>query len=247
MKTLMTDFGFQSDVVDNGKKAIRKLAQRAAAKDRNYDLIMMDLQMPEMNGFEAAAHIRNELGLNTPIVAITSDISEEAVEKCMNVGMNDYISKPVDEMLLFQKIVNVLKVPSNPKAATRSASREAQFRTPVYTNLDYLTKRARGDPDLTREMIGIYLEQTPKLLSTIRESMTNKDWERLRAATHKIIPSFAIMGFDQRFQEMAKELQGFDGNPGNTVEMDQILLELEFACNRAFRELNEELKKMTNN
>ena len=105
MKTFLVEFGFQFDIADNGKIAIEKLQQS------NYDIILMDLQMPEMNGFEATEYIRNTMNSKIPIIALTADVTTVDVEKCKAFGMNDYISKPIDEQLLYSKIIKYLKKP----------------------------------------------------------------------------------------------------------------------------------------
>ena len=99
MKTLLDDFGFECDIAGNGKIAIEKL------QNKSYDIILMDLQMPEMNGFEATEYIRNKMNSQIPIIALTADVTTVDLQKCKAVGMNDYISKPVDEKLLYSKIV----------------------------------------------------------------------------------------------------------------------------------------------
>lgn len=103
IKIILTDFGFEVDMAENGKKAIELL------KTNKYDLILMDLQMPEMNGFSATEIIRLEMNSKIPIIALTADVTSIDVEKCKEVGMNDYISKPIDEKLLYHKILNCLK------------------------------------------------------------------------------------------------------------------------------------------
>src|SRR5665647_1763364 len=103
MKTLLDDFGFERDIAENGLVAIEKM------KTNTYDIILMDLQMPEMNGFEATEHIRHTLNSDIPIIALTADVTTVDLEKCRFVGMNDYIAKPVDEKLLYTKIVGLVK------------------------------------------------------------------------------------------------------------------------------------------
>jgi CheY-like chemotaxis protein len=103
MKTLLDDFGFGCDIAANGEIAIEKL------KINTYDMILMDLQMPVMNGFEATEFIRKNLNLKTPIIALTADVTTADVTKCIAVGMQDYISKPVDEKLLYNKIIGLVK------------------------------------------------------------------------------------------------------------------------------------------
>ena len=105
MKTLLDDFGFERDIAANGKIAIEKL------QNKSYDIILMDLQMPEMNGFEATEYIRNKMNSKIPIIALTADVTTVDLAKCKAVGMNDYIAKPVDERLLYSKIVGLVKKP----------------------------------------------------------------------------------------------------------------------------------------
>ncbi len=103
MMTILEDFGFECDIAANGLLAIEKL------KSNDYHIILMDLQMPEMNGFEATDYIRNILNSEIPIIALTADVTTVDLAKCTSVGMNDYISKPVDERLLYSKIVGLLR------------------------------------------------------------------------------------------------------------------------------------------
>jgi CheY-like chemotaxis protein len=69
----------------------------------------MDLQMPVMNGVEATEYIRNTMNSKIPILALTADVASEDVEKCRTIGMNDFIAKPIDERLLYSKIVGLVK------------------------------------------------------------------------------------------------------------------------------------------
>ena len=103
IKIILMDFGFELDVVDNGKLAIEQL------QDNKYDIILMDLQMPEMDGFETTTYIRKEMKSKIPIIALTADVTTADFEKCVAVGMNDYISKPIDEKLLYSKMMKALK------------------------------------------------------------------------------------------------------------------------------------------
>ena len=102
LRTILDDFKFEWDMADNGKIAIEKL------QTKQYDIILMDLQMPIMNGFEATEHIRNKMKLQIPIIALTADVTTVDVEKCKAIGMNDYISKPLDEKLLYSKIIDLV-------------------------------------------------------------------------------------------------------------------------------------------
>ena len=111
IKILLADYGFEFDIVSNGKFAIEKLSHKDAYGPVNkYDVILMDLQMPEMNGFEATEYIRKKMKLKVPIIALTADVTTVDIEKSKSFGMNDYISKPIDEKLLYNKIMACLKL-----------------------------------------------------------------------------------------------------------------------------------------
>jgi CheY-like chemotaxis protein len=105
MKTLLDDFGLEYDIAGNGKIAIEKL------RCNSYDIILMDLQMPEMNGFDATNYIRNKMNSKIPIIALTADVTTVDLVKCKAVGMNDYIAKPIDERILYNKIAALVKKP----------------------------------------------------------------------------------------------------------------------------------------
>lgn len=238
MKTLLDDFEFGCDIASNGKIAIEKLVKN------NYDIILMDLQMPEMNGFEATAYIRNEMNLTIPIVALTADVTTVDLEKCKCVGMNDYIAKPVDEKLLYSKIVShVKKFHIEQKKVIMPKQNGKHFK---FIDLDYLYQRTKSNPSLLIEMITLYLEQTPPLIDAMKKSLETEDWETLKSAAHKIIPSFSIMGISQDFENMAKKVQEHALVQRQKNELVSLVSELESALNGACKELSEELESIKN-
>lgn len=105
MKILLDDFGFERDIAENGKVAIEKM------QTTSFDIILMDLQMPIMNGFEATDYIRNKINSKIPIIALTADVTADDLAQCKAIGMNDHIAKPIDEKLLYNKIVGLVVNP----------------------------------------------------------------------------------------------------------------------------------------
>ncbi len=96
--SLFSEYNLKLSVAENGSLAIEKL------KENNFDIILMDMEMPVMNGYEAATFIRKELKNNIPIIAMTAHAMAGERERCLSLGMNDYISKPIDANLLFEKM-----------------------------------------------------------------------------------------------------------------------------------------------
>ena len=238
MKTLLDDFGFECEIAENGRIAVDKL------KNKTFSIVLMDLQMPEMNGFEATDYIRNELKSDIPIIALTADVTTVDLAKCKAVGMNDYIAKPVDERLLYGKIVGAVK-----KSASSDGLREDESAENIkfkYTDLEYLNRRTKSNPALMMEMITLYLDQTPLLVSTMKRSMLEKDWKSLYSAVHKLIPSFSIMGISTNFENMAKKVQEYANTRQQTDGVTELVLQLEVVCNKACEELREELITIKN-
>ncbi|MDF2438415.1 MAG: hybrid sensor histidine kinase/response regulator [Bacteroidota bacterium] len=238
MKTLLEDFGFEMDIASNGKIAIEKL------KENHYDIILMDLQMPEMNGFEATEYIRSQMKSKIPIIALTADVTTVDVEKCNAVGMNDYISKPIDDKLLYTKILKYLKGTDYKKEMSHVVSFIEEDNDEKCTDLSYLMKRTKSNPVLMMEMISLYLEQTPHLVNSMKHSLKAKDWKKLHSSVHKMIPSFSIMGMTVDSENMAKKVQSYAAAQELTDEIPDLVYQIENVCSKACKELNIELNLM---
>jgi PAS domain S-box-containing protein len=241
MKTLLDDFGFERDIAANGKIALEMLEKKS------YDIILMDLQMPEMNGFEATEYIRNTMNSKIPIIALTADVTTVDLAKCKAVGMNDYVAKPVDERLLYSKIIGLVKKPVTQKLTEVEVNEVEENKKSKYTDLSYLIHRTKSDAKLMTEMISLYLEQTPPLIGTMKQSYQDKDWNTLKAAVHKMIPSFSIMGISADYENMAKKVQEYANTQLQEDEIKDMVLQLENVCSQACKELEEELTRIKNN
>jgi PAS domain S-box-containing protein len=234
LKTLLREFGYEYDVASNGKIAI-DLFQK-----KKYDLILMDLQMPEMNGYETTEFIRSNLRSEIPIIALTADVTTADVEKCRSIGMNDYLAKPIDDKLLYVKIRKFLEGQSAHHPFHEKKA-ETIHHTQRCVNLDYLRQHTRGNSQMIREMIKIYLEETPKLISTMKESINNMDWDTLGEAAHSIIPTFSIMGIHKEYEEMAKKIKDHASRKEQSASINKLFVKLEDVCGQAIRELETEL------
>lgn len=251
MKTLLEEFGFEQDIAANGKIAIEKLQKN------KYDIILMDLQMPEMNGFEATEFIRNKMKSQIPIIALTADVTTVDVEKCKAVGMNDYVSKPIDDKLLYNKIVKYLLDPHQKKTKALIKKGEVQKTEEKCVDLNYLRNLTKNNSGMMAEMIEIYLKENPPLISIMRQSIDNNDWESLWKGAHAIIPSFSIMGINKEFEIIAKKIQKDSSelhdkhSPKETKKRSKALNELfskiESICSQAYGELKIELALLKKN
>lgn len=244
MKTLLDDFGFDRDIAENGQVAIEKL------KAKKYDIILMDLQMPVMNGFETTEFIRATMNSKIPIIALTADVTTVDLAKCKAVGMNDYLAKPIDEKLLYNKIVGILKNPASEKLCGNTneitSTKNDSAKRIKCIDLIYLNERTKSNPVVMMEMISLYLAQTPPLINTIKQSLEQRNWASLAAATHKMIPSFSIMGISTDFEDMTKKIQEFAVAKGQTAEIYDLVNQIEEICLQACSELEHELNIIKN-
>jgi len=234
MKTLLDDFGFERDIAANGKIAIEKM------QNNSYDIILMDLLMPEMNGFEATKYIRNTLNSEIPIIALTADVTTVDLAKCKAVGMNDYIAKPIDERLLYRKIIRLVNKSSLVKYNGQEMNGNGENKKLKCIDLTYLIVRTKSNLDLMMQMISLYLEQTPPLIMAMKEGLLNEDWDSLRVAAHKMIPSFSIMGISSDYETMAKKIQEYASQQQHLDEIQELVIRLENVCTQACEELQEE-------
>jgi PAS domain S-box-containing protein len=238
MRTLLDDFGFECDIATNGKIAIEML------QAKSFDIILMDLQMPEMNGFETTEYIRYTLNSLVPIIALTADVTTADLAKCKAVGMNDYIAKPVDDRLLYSKIVGFVKKTMLLNENTVIQNDEnVKFKC---TNMDFLKRHTKSNHALMMEMISLYLEQTPPLIKTMKQCLFNKDWNLLSATIHKLIPSFSIVGISSDFENMARKVQEYAGTQQQVDKIHNLVTQLESICNQACMELEEEFNLIKN-
>lgn len=241
MKTILDDFGFDRDIASNGLIAIEKLQKKS------YDIILMDLQMPEMNGFETTDYIRNILHSNIPIIALTADVTTMDLEKCREVGMNDYLAKPLNEKLLYSKIVALVKKESmysnqnDHVSFTKSPTKPTNIKC---INLDYLKNLTKSDPKLMAEMIKLYLDQTPGLVHMMNQSFTSRNWKSLYDAVHKMIPSFLIMGISPDFENIAKIVQDFASIQLSEKGIPEMIKQLDNVCTQACAELQFDLLEL---
>jgi HPt (histidine-containing phosphotransfer) domain-containing protein len=142
-------------------------------------------------------------------------------------------------MSLVNKTVSRL-VPETPIKITVSAKINKCI------DLAYLNRLTKSNPVLMMEMISLYLEQTPPLITALKKSLQEKDWQLLHSTAHKMIPSFSIMGISTKFEEMAKTIQDYATKPLQIEDIKNLVYQLESTCSQACNELKEEFKHIQN-
>ncbi len=191
-------------------EAIPKPGADAPRAPRPFDLILMDVQMPEIGGFEATAKIREreqkESG-HIPIVAMTAHAMKGDRERCLGAGMDGYVPKPVQAETLFQAMAEALGV-----TALQTPPPEPMPEPALAVDRAALLARVGGDDQLLREIVGLFLEDAPRLFQDIRKALASGDAEGLRVAAHGLKGAAANFGAN-RVSEIALQLEmlGRDG------------------------------------
>ncbi|MBF0544837.1 MAG: response regulator [Candidatus Riflebacteria bacterium] len=177
---ILEKLGFRADAVANGVEAIKSLSTVP------YDLVFMDLQMPEMDGFEATSLIRQPnspvMDHNIPIIAMTAHALKGSREQCLEVGMNDYITKPVSSQDLLNSIKKHLPItPDDPLAPPRPKENI----DPVFDQSSLL-ERLGNDELLCKQIIQVFVDDAPKQLQSILEAIQQKDVEQVIARSRTL-------------------------------------------------------------
>jgi PAS domain S-box-containing protein len=164
----------------NGQDAIDKLARHPI------DIVLMDIQMPVMDGVEATRHIRQHISRTLPIIALTANAFKKDIDHYLAVGMNDYVTKPFEENLLFTTI-------ANHTASQRTQAIPVGEGQPLY-DLSKLREISRGDTLFLHKMISIFAEQTPIAISDMKAALAAGQWDSMSKLAHRIKPSIDNMG-----------------------------------------------------
>jgi two-component system, sensor histidine kinase and response regulator len=202
---LLSKRGHTVVVAANGKQAV------SALETQSFDVVLMDVQMPEMDGFEATAAIRlNEKanGTHVPIIALTAHAMKGDRERCLAGGMDGYVSKPVQAEELI-KAVEGLDGNSPATGKTSDLTNEVVDREVALARVD-------GDEGLLADLAKLFCEESPKLLSAVQDAVAKRDTAALKRAAHSLkgsLSTFAARDATEaalRLEDLARagELEG---------------------------------------
>lgn len=191
-ETVLAGFGFTTEIAANGKIAVAMLR-----KKNNYDVVLMDMQMPEMNGYDATKYIRTKLKKNIPIIAMTAHAMASEKDKCLGLGMNDYISKPFKKEELYRMILQVLDEEDDKPAKKREKKKAAPAaKKKGVLDLTYLKELSGGSQEFIDEVLGICLEEVPQDVEALENAIEQKEFMAIKEVAHKLKSSIILMGLE---------------------------------------------------
>jgi CheY-like chemotaxis protein/HPt (histidine-containing phosphotransfer) domain-containing protein len=222
LEQYVSKLGHRATCAESGEKAISLL------HEKKFDLVIMDIQMPEMDGLETTIRIReskfdiNETSI--PIIALTAHAATERKKECLKVGMNDYVTKPV-ELKTLARVLSRFST-RNPETGNLSNEPEAEVINPENTEPtliepDKAAKRA-GIPDRTyQKLCAVFASECPDKIEKLKKCADNKDFQQLSREAHALKNSTWLIGADKLRQivlQMEEEADGKDENTLNSAE-----------------------------
>lgn len=237
-KSILEGWNFKVDVAMNGLEATELVEKNP------YDIVLMDIQMPELSGLEATHYIRtnpDKAIANLPVIALTANALKGDAEKYLNAGMNDYVSKPFDEELLYLKMEallhhkKVINIKDQHIEMEKPAPEAEQDQEQLY-NLSLLYKMSRGNDAFVNRTKQLFIESVPPTVTELRVKYNEADWAGVSSAAHKLKSTIDTMRID-KLKDIIRQIESdakknvnidlIDANISYLTEvMDQVIAKL---------------------
>lgn len=203
---------FEIAIAANGIEALNILKQQI------FDLILMDIQMPEMDGYEATCIIRDELKIRTPIIAMTAHALSGEKEKCFQQGINDYLPKPFTESDLLFKISNLIEAES-------------------IIDLTYLKKQTKNNAAVIEEMIQYFRKENPRDMEKIKSAIEELNYQQIYKTVHSLKTETSIFGLRALIGDDLSEMETNARANSNMEEITKRFIHVRSVCEKAVQEL----------
>ncbi|WP_205503269.1 hybrid sensor histidine kinase/response regulator [Rufibacter psychrotolerans] len=226
VKKVLYDHAVEVTVASNGREALEVLTQQS------FDLILMDMQMPEMDGYEAMQHIRQEMPAlkDIPIIALTAHASQGETAKCLAAGATSFLSKPFKADDLVQAIGSLLqKKPTAPEPGPA-----------VEIDLTYLENFANGNVEFMQDILQLFIEQTPGLVQEMARAVSLGNWPETRTIAHKIKPSLSLVGI-KPLEDLNATIEQAALYRTNTEQLPALVQQLVTLVGHSIKQLKKEL------
>lgn len=232
-QAIMEEWGFQLDVAYNGLEAVEMV------KQSDYDLVLMDIQMPELSGIDATMQIRamsDPQKASIPIIALTANALKGDAEKYLSAGMNDYLSKPFEAEVLYTKISSLVpKKQSNGEEKDRTTANQAQEQkvaaAPLYS-MEVIQKMSHNNEAFMNRARQLFADTIPVTVREMQRAMELGDWKMVSAMAHKVKSTIDTMKIESikevvRFVELnARQETNLEEVRNGVHKLGQVLLQV---------------------
>ena len=226
MEKVLRKWEVEFTITENGKQAIKQLEKG------EFDLILMDIQMPEMNGYEASRHIRKmkaNANAAVPIIALTASALLDERKKALNSGMNEHLAKPFTPDQLY-KVINQF-IPEKKRICHAEQMEH-------YINRNQLAALYGNDETFMKSMIRKFLSNTPEYIQLMKTYFYHRRWNDLEKVAHKCKPTFGMVGLS-RIQDLVEQIEQQSRGLKNVSESERILKQIIHENNRARKYLEQ--------
>lgn len=214
---LLLDFGATVMVAENGLMALDMIA------NDQFDVVLMDIQMPIMNGYETTRRLR-EMGNQIPIIALTASAIKGEREKCIAAGMNDYITKPIDEETFLKTIDKWINKDEDAQLEDTTKMEE-----PLY-NLSSLRVISKGREDFVKKMVDMFCEQMPPMVNELKDAFEGHNLEQMGSIAHKLKSSIDHLNMTT-IQRVIRDIEGFGNERINDPSLEDAIKHVDDTVN----------------
>jgi signal transduction histidine kinase/ActR/RegA family two-component response regulator len=239
-RIILENFGMKVEVAMNGTEGFQK------AQDLDFDLILTDIQMPEINGMELTRMIRqlpDKHKAGVPIIAFTANTDTQNLDNLIKSGINNYLFKPFKENEVYDKILDVLLIEHEPSPIEINVSPSDFQRTQGLYNLAQIRKFAGDNPETISNIIQSFIEQTKENMSNLESFAGIDDWQAVGELAHKMLTSFGHFGVDDAHESLNLLNQNRSGLVDPHISLSNIK-RLREIVDTLIPQLNEEIKQV---
>ena len=237
---LLESWGCEVSIANNGKEALQLLQQH------DFDCILMDVEMPELDGLAATALIRqlsDSAKSRVPIIALTANMGARDKEKYIKVGMGDFIGKPIDEFKLFKAIKKILmnnNIASADGDIMDSVDKPGGNEEKMY-DLSMVQSISGGDATFMNKMISLFMETVPQNVAELKKSAKEENWDQTAKLAHKLKSTIDSMGIKSIHQEI-RSIEANAKQKASLGEMPLLIQKIEFAIGVCLKQLPSEIR-----
>lgn len=214
-KHILESWGAEVAIANNGKEAL------ALVQQRDFDLVLMDIQMPEMDGMEATRLIRqlhDPVKANIPVIALTANALKGDSEKYLSNGMTDYLAKPFDESKLFKVISRNLPTENLPEMTHTNGDDLSQPQGEQLYDLTIIRSISGGDEGFVKKMVDLFIETVPQDVDKLNAALEEQNWDAVSKTAHKLKSTLDSMGINT----IKQDVRTVEANAKNKVDLEGI-------------------------
>ena len=238
-KTILDNFKCEVDLAEGGQEAIEKI------KNKKYDIILLDIHMPDVSGIDVANYIRKDLNdQETTIIAVTAAVMKQDIIQYFGVGINDYLVKPFKELNMFNKIHRSLESNNRTIRFYEEEDVEEKLKTaaPLF-NLNELKRIAKNDSGFMQKILNTFIDNSKQGVQDMQTFVKEKNWKQIGETAHRLLPSYRHLEVKSVISDLVEIKSKTIINPSYR-EVPKLVKKVSTEISFLISELKKELRNM---